>query len=77
VRKRKANNYFKVDFIFIEINNQPTKSDKNIEIFGAYFLASEEEQEKAIKDLLEELKVLEEQGPGDKTFFGGNTIKYD
>jgi hypothetical protein len=46
-----------VDFIFIEINNQPTKSDKNIEIFGAYFLASEEEQEKAIKDLLEELKV--------------------
>ena len=66
-----------MDFIFIEINNQPTKSDKNIEIFGAYFLASEEEQEKAIKDLLEELKVLEEQGPGDKTFFGGNTIKYD
>jgi hypothetical protein len=42
---------------------------KNIETFGAYFLASEEEQEKAIKDLLEELKVIEEQGPGDKTFF--------
>ena len=69
MRKRKANNYFKVDFIFIEINNQPTKSDKNIEIFGACFLASEEEQEKAIKDLLEELKVLEEQGPGDDVFW--------
>ncbi|KAJ0034532.1 hypothetical protein Pint_25225 [Pistacia integerrima] len=43
-------------------------------IFFSVFRSSGEEQEKAAKEVLEVLKVLEEQGLGDKKFFGGDTI---
>ncbi|KAL5851639.1 hypothetical protein ACOSQ3_006757 [Xanthoceras sorbifolium] len=42
--------------------------------FRTFFQASGEEQEKAAKEILEMLKILEEQGLGDKKFFGGDTI---
>ncbi|CAL2225475.1 unnamed protein product [Prunus armeniaca] len=44
-------------------------------IFGALFeLTAGEEREKTIQAALENLKILEEQGLGDKKFFGGETI---
>nr|TKR83859.1 hypothetical protein D5086_0000266300 [Populus alba] len=42
--------------------------------FGAFFRASGEELEKAVKEVAEVLRVLEEQGLGDKKFFGGDSI---
>nr|ANO39942.1 glutathione S-transferase U19 [Populus euphratica] len=42
--------------------------------FGALFRASGEELEKAVKEVVEVLRVLEEQGLGDKKFFGGDSI---
>ncbi|KAH7543837.1 hypothetical protein ACOSP7_031356 [Xanthoceras sorbifolium] len=42
--------------------------------FRTFFQASGEELEKAAKEILEILKILEEQGLGDKKFFGGDTI---
>ncbi|PIA42670.1 hypothetical protein AQUCO_02000249v1 [Aquilegia coerulea] len=47
--------------------------DKAITFFK-FFISTEEEQEKAIKDSLEALKVIEELGLGDKKFFGGESI---
>ncbi|KAB5516148.1 hypothetical protein DKX38_026796 [Salix brachista] len=42
---------------------------------GAFNRGSGEDQlEKAAKELLESLKILEEQGLGDKKFFGGESI---
>ncbi|KAG6766293.1 hypothetical protein NC652_021861 [Populus alba x Populus x berolinensis] len=38
------------------------------------FRASGEELEKAVKEVAEVLRVLEEQGLGDKKFFGGDSI---
>ncbi|KAJ0034533.1 hypothetical protein Pint_25224 [Pistacia integerrima] len=42
--------------------------------FHSLFQTTGEEQEKAGKEFLEVLKVLEEQGLGDKMFFGGDAI---
>ncbi|KAI9196007.1 hypothetical protein LWI28_020219 [Acer negundo] len=42
--------------------------------FWSFFQESGEEQEKAAKEILEMLKILEEQGLGDKKFFGGDAI---
>ncbi|KAF9663459.1 hypothetical protein SADUNF_Sadunf17G0052300 [Salix dunnii] len=42
--------------------------------FSAFNRGSGEELEKAAKDLLGSLKILEEQGLGDKKFFGGESI---
>uniref|UniRef100_A0A5B6YPR0 Probable glutathione S-transferase n=1 Tax=Davidia involucrata TaxID=16924 RepID=A0A5B6YPR0_DAVIN len=42
--------------------------------FYSFFRSVGEEQEKAIKETMEVLKVLEEKGLGDKKFFGGDTI---
>ncbi|KAJ6683649.1 hypothetical protein OIU85_007348 [Salix viminalis] len=43
--------------------------------FSAFNRGSGEDQlEKAAKELLESLKILEEQGLGDKKFFGGESI---
>uniref|UniRef100_A0A5B6YPY4 Glutathione S-transferase n=1 Tax=Davidia involucrata TaxID=16924 RepID=A0A5B6YPY4_DAVIN len=42
--------------------------------FYSFFLSVGEEQEKAIKETMEVLKVLEEKGLGDKKFVGGDTI---
>ena len=42
--------------------------------FSAFYRGSGEELEKAAKELLESLKILEEQGLGDKKFFGGESI---
>ncbi|KAM5553436.1 hypothetical protein ABKV19_025581 [Rosa sericea] len=44
--------------------------------FNAFFLlpTAGEEREKTIKDVLETLRTLEEQGLGDKKFFGGDSI---
>ncbi|CAK7343876.1 unnamed protein product [Dovyalis caffra] len=47
---------------------------KCTEALGAFFRANKEEREKAGKELLEVLKILEEQGLGDKKFFGGENI---
>ncbi|CAK7327361.1 unnamed protein product [Dovyalis caffra] len=41
---------------------------------GVFYRASGEELEKAAKELREMLKILEEQGLGDKKFFGGDSI---
>ncbi|KAJ6721650.1 GLUTATHIONE TRANSFERASE GST 23-LIKE [Salix viminalis] len=41
---------------------------------GAFYHGSGEELEKAAKELLESLKILEEQGLGDKKFFGGESM---
>ena len=41
---------------------------------GALHAASEEEKEKAAKEILEVLKILEDQALGDKKFFGGDNI---
>ncbi|CAK9179489.1 unnamed protein product [Ilex paraguariensis] len=42
--------------------------------FHAFFRTAGEQQEKAVKEALEVLKILEEKGLGDKKFFGGNNI---
>lgn len=42
--------------------------------FMAFFVAVGEEQEKATQEARELLKILEEQGLGNKKFFGGNEI---
>ncbi|XP_024194434.1 glutathione transferase GST 23 [Rosa chinensis] len=44
--------------------------------FNAFFLLTTvgEEREKTIKEVLETLRTLEEQGLGDKKFFGGDSI---
>ncbi|KAK2643844.1 hypothetical protein Ddye_019039 [Dipteronia dyeriana] len=42
--------------------------------FYSFFQATGEEQEKAAKEVLEILKILEDQGLGEKKFFGGDTI---
>nr|WQA41641.1 glutathione S-transferase [Salix lindleyana] len=42
--------------------------------FSAFYRGSGEELEKAATELLESLKILEEQGLGDKRFFGGESI---
>ncbi|KAF8402040.1 hypothetical protein HHK36_012991 [Tetracentron sinense] len=47
--------------------------DKNL-TFYKFFRTDGEEQEKAIKDALEVMRILEEQGLGEKKFFGGNTV---
>ncbi|KAF5187125.1 Glutathione s-transferase u7 [Thalictrum thalictroides] len=47
--------------------------DKGITFF-TFFMSTEEKQEKAMKDSLEVLKVIEELGLGDKKFFGGESI---
>jgi len=41
---------------------------------GTLYVASEEEKEKAAKEILEVLKILEDQALGDKKFFGGDSI---
>ncbi|EOY05460.1 Glutathione S-transferase tau 7 [Theobroma cacao] len=44
-------------------------------VFRAFFLSTgREEQEKAAKEFLEALKIIEEKALGDKKFFGGYTI---
>ncbi|KAJ6755727.1 GLUTATHIONE TRANSFERASE GST 23-LIKE [Salix purpurea] len=48
---------------------------KCADAFGAFYVASEEEErEKAAKDIVEVLKILEDQALGDKKFFGGDNI---
>ncbi|XP_011041490.1 PREDICTED: probable glutathione S-transferase [Populus euphratica] len=42
--------------------------------FSAFYHGSGEELEKAAKEMAEWLKILEEQGLGDKKFFGGESI---
>ncbi|KAF3457495.1 hypothetical protein FNV43_RR02153 [Rhamnella rubrinervis] len=43
--------------------------------FSSFFTSPEgEDREKAVKEALEALKILEEQALGDKKFFGGETI---
>ncbi|XP_047963475.1 glutathione transferase GST 23-like [Salvia hispanica] len=42
--------------------------------FFAFFLTSEEDKHKTAAQVLETLKILEEEALGDKKFFGGNTI---
>lgn len=44
--------------------------------FNAFFVLTTagEEREKTIKEVLETLSTLEEQGLGDKKFFGGDSI---
>ncbi|KAK6255079.1 hypothetical protein SCA6_016384 [Theobroma cacao] len=44
-------------------------------VFRAFFLSTGgEEQEKAARELLEVLKIIEEKALGEKQFFGGDTI---
>ncbi|KAJ9700902.1 hypothetical protein PVL29_006298 [Vitis rotundifolia] len=43
--------------------------------FQLFKSATREEQEKAIKEIVEILKIIEEQGLGDKKFFGGEAIR--
>ena len=43
-------------------------------IFSFFMSLEGEDREKAPKEALEALKILEEQGLGDKKFFGGETI---
>ncbi|EOY05458.1 Glutathione S-transferase tau 7 [Theobroma cacao] len=44
-------------------------------VFRAFFLSTGgEEQEKAAKELLEMLKIIQEKALGEKKFFGGDTI---
>ncbi|KAI7979307.1 hypothetical protein LOK49_Contig405G00002 [Camellia lanceoleosa] len=43
-------------------------------IFYDFIRSTRETQEKATKQVLEVLKTIEEQGLGDKKFFGGNTL---
>ena len=40
----------------------------------SFFMTTGEEQEKAVKEARELLKILEEHGLGEKKFFGGNEI---
>eukprot|EP00258_Populus_trichocarpa_P016079 XP_006373996.2 glutathione transferase GST 23 [Populus trichocarpa] len=47
---------------------------KCADAIGALYVASEEEKEKAAKEILEVLKILEDQALGDKKFFGGDSI---
>ncbi|OMO59026.1 hypothetical protein COLO4_34332 [Corchorus olitorius] len=49
-------------------------SEENRALFLSYFGGTGEEQEKAAKDFLQRLKVIEEHGLGDKKFFGGDEI---
>lgn len=50
-------------------------SDENLApTFVAFYIGVGEEHEKAIKEAKEKLKIIEEQGLGDKKFFGGNEI---
>ncbi|CBI35757.3 unnamed protein product, partial [Vitis vinifera] len=42
--------------------------------FQLFKSAAGEEQEKAIKETVEILKIIEEKGLGDKKFFGGEAI---
>lgn len=53
---------------WIDLNQQKTF------IFSAFFLSSGEEREKAAKDVMETLKIIEDEALGDKKFFGGNTL---
>ncbi|KAG6744259.1 hypothetical protein POTOM_052975 [Populus tomentosa] len=48
--------------------------DMCADAIGALHVASEEEKEKAAKELLEVLKILEDQALGDKKFSGGDNI---
>ncbi|KAG2721905.1 hypothetical protein I3760_02G103700 [Carya illinoinensis] len=50
--------------------------DKGYIIFSAFFLVSEEKDlgDAGMKEVLEFLKILEEQALGDKKFFGGDKI---
>ncbi|KAH6791251.1 hypothetical protein C2S51_006257 [Perilla frutescens var. frutescens] len=43
-------------------------------IFFTFFRSSGEEREKAAKDVVETLRMIEDEGLGDKKFFGGNTL---
>ncbi|KAJ6734509.1 GLUTATHIONE TRANSFERASE GST 23-LIKE, partial [Salix purpurea] len=47
---------------------------KTVATFSAFYRGSGEELEKAATELVESLKILEEQGLGDKRFFGGESI---
>ncbi|KAF8402038.1 hypothetical protein HHK36_012989 [Tetracentron sinense] len=49
-------------------------AEDKILTFYAFLRTDGEEQEKAIKDALEVLRILEEQGLGEKKFFGGHTV---
>lgn len=42
--------------------------------FFNFFLTSEEDKHKTAAQVLETLKILEDEALGDKKFFGGNTI---
>ncbi|KAI4338132.1 hypothetical protein L6164_016479 [Bauhinia variegata] len=48
-------------------------ADKGL-IFHSFYLSTEENREKAVREVQEVLKVLEEQALQDKKFFGGDTI---
>ncbi|XP_022849458.1 probable glutathione S-transferase [Olea europaea var. sylvestris] len=43
-------------------------------IFGAFYVTVGEEQEKAVEEAKQQLKIVEEHGLGDKKFFCGNNI---
>ncbi|KAM5563241.1 putative glutathione S-transferase [Rosa sericea] len=47
--------------------------DKTTTLFG-FFITEGEQQVKATKEAQEQLRILEEQGLGDKKFFGGDEI---
>ncbi|CAI9752765.1 unnamed protein product [Fraxinus pennsylvanica] len=42
--------------------------------FFSFYLATEEDKEKETKEVLEILKIIQDQALGDKKFFGGNKI---
>ncbi|XP_047315639.1 glutathione transferase GST 23-like [Impatiens glandulifera] len=47
---------------------------KGLTFFALMFAKTHDEQEKAKKNAIEVLKTLEEEGPGDKIFFNGDSI---